>query len=68
MKKKELEDLRSQSIRELEKQAENLIKEIAMQKIELETNKPKDSNILLKKRKKLARIWTIIEEKKITNG
>lgn len=68
MKKKELEDLRSQSIKELEKQAENLIKEIAMQKIELETNKPKDSNILLKKRKKLARIWTIIEEKKIANG
>lgn len=65
MKKKELEDLRSKLIKELEKQAQDLIKEIALQKLEFEANKPKDSNILLKKRKKLARIWTIIEEKKV---
>lgn len=64
MKKKIIQELRGLELRELIKKAEDLRKEIANLKLEFVVNKPKDTNIILKKRKELAAILTIIGEKK----
>lgn len=64
MKKKIIQELRSLDLRELIKKAEDLRKEIANLKLEFAVNKPKDTNIILKKRKELAAILTVIGEKK----
>lgn len=63
MKKKALKELRELDLNGLEKRAEDLRKEIANLKLEFAVNKPKDTNIILKKRKELAAILTIIGEK-----
>lgn len=64
MKKKVIRELRKLDIKELIQKAESLRKEIAHLKLEFAVNKPKDTNIILKKRKELAAILTIIGEKK----
>lgn len=63
MKKKEIEDLRNKSIKELEKEAGELRKEIGKLQLEARVNPPKDTNTLVKKRKHLAILLTIIREK-----
>lgn len=65
MKKKEINELRNLSIKELEKKVNELRKEIARLKLEFAVNPPKDTNILIKKRKELAVILTLITEKKL---
>lgn len=45
------------------KEAENLRSEIAKLRVDYKVNPPKDTNIIFKKRKKLAVILTILEEK-----
>ena len=63
MKKKTLE-LKNKSIIELEKEAENLRQEVAKLRLELKVNPAKDTNILVKKKKIIAVILTLIGEKK----
>lgn len=65
MKKKELKELRNLSISELENKANDLRREITRLKLEFSVNKPKDTNIVIKKRKDLAVVLTLITEKKI---
>lgn len=65
MRKKEIDELRNLSIKELEKKVNDLRKEIARLKLEVVVNQPKDTNILIKKRKELAIILTLITEKKL---
>lgn len=64
MKKKEINQFRSYSVLELEKKVQELRREIAKLQLEFKINQPKDTNILMKKRKQLAVILTLIEEKK----
>ena len=46
------------TINELYKQVEDLRREIVKLKLEAKVNPPKDSNLLIKKRKALARLLT----------
>lgn len=65
MRKKETRELRGKSLEELKKQTEDLRVDIAKTRVELKANPPKDTNVMMKKRKRLARILTIIREKKL---
>lgn len=66
MKKSELmKQLRESSLKELEKKAQALRKEIARLRLEFSVNPPKDTNLLIKKRKELARVLTVIKEKQL---
>ncbi len=62
--KKNLVELHKKSVKDLEKEAKSLREEIAKIRLELKTKPPKDSNLLIKKRKMLARVLTILQEKK----
>lgn len=64
MRKKIIETYRGKSIPELEKNRLQLVKEIALLKLDLKVNPPKDTNALFKKRKTLAVLATILQEKK----
>jgi len=61
---KKIADFKEKSINELEREITKLREDIAKLKIEIKINKPKDTNILFKKRKQLALILTILTEKK----
>ena len=63
MKKKKIE-IKSKSIPELEKAEIKLREEIARLRLELKVNPAKDTNIIMKKRKELAVILTIMSQKK----
>ena len=63
MKKKKIE-IKSKSIPELEKAEIKLREEIARLRLELKVNPAKDTNIIMKKRKELAVILTIMSKKK----
>lgn len=63
--KKIVKDYNSKTIKELEKEKKTLTEEIARLKVELKVNPRKDTNILMKKRKKLAVLLTVLNEKKI---
>lgn len=65
MRKKEVAELKAKSIKELKKKAQVLREEIAKEKVEFEVNRPKDTNTTFKKRKRLARVLTIIREKEL---
>lgn len=60
-----MRELRGKSLEELRKQIEDLRVDIAKTKVELKANPPKDTNMMMKKRKRLARILTIIREKEL---
>jgi len=62
--KKVINKLKQKTIKELEQEVNNLRQEIAKLKIETKVNPPKDTNFLVKKRKKLAQLLTILTEKK----
>jgi len=66
-KKEETEELRSLSIGDLNKKLRLLREEIAISQLEFSVNKPKDSSLIAKKRKLLARLLTIINDKKREN-
>jgi len=61
--KKNIDQLRKKSIKELTSDSESLRLEIIKLKMGEKSNPTKDSNLLTKKRKTLARILTIISEK-----
>lgn len=62
--KKITREYRKKTTTELEKEAQRLRREIAKLKLEAKINPPKDTNLLIKKRKELAIILTLITEKK----
>ena len=62
--KKKISELKGKSKDELEKEVQALREEISKLKLEFKVNPGKDTNILAKKRKKLAVILTLIGEKK----
>jgi len=64
MKSKELQKLRDQNANELRLSAQKLKDEIARLSIEGSVNKPKNSNALGAKKRELAVMLTIINEKK----
>jgi len=61
--KKNIDQLRKKSIKELTSDSESLRQEIIKLKMSEKSNPTKDSNLLTKKRKILARTLTIISEK-----
>ncbi|MCS6956342.1 MAG: 50S ribosomal protein L29 [Patescibacteria group bacterium] len=63
--KKIIKEYKSKTIEELEKEKEILSKEIAKLKIIMKINPPKDTNLLIKKRKQLAILLTVLSEKKL---
>jgi ribosomal protein L29 len=63
MKKNELSELKHRDIKILQEEINDLRKEIVNLKLESKLSPPKDVNSLYKKRKKLAAILTIINEK-----
>jgi len=62
--KKEIKELRQKTIKELEGEISNLRQEIAKLKIEAKVNPLKNTNFLRKKKKQLARLLTVLTEKK----
>ena len=50
--------------KELEKEANSIREEIAKMQLSFKSNPPKDTNNLMKKRKQLAVILTLLSEKK----
>ncbi|HLC94308.1 MAG TPA: 50S ribosomal protein L29 [Patescibacteria group bacterium] len=63
MTKKDMQDLKSKSVEELKAESIALRTEIAKLTIERGINPQKDTNSIMKKRKRLARILTILGEK-----
>lgn len=58
-----IKQLREKTVGELEKETRLLREETAKLKLEFKTNLPKDTNILVKKRKQLARTLMTLTEK-----
>ncbi len=61
--KKITKELKSKTIEKLEKEIQEIRSEIAKLYLETKTNPTKDTNLLIKKRKRLAVILTILTEK-----
>lgn len=61
---KRVSEIRKKSVQDLEKEAKRVEEEIAKLKLENTVNPAKDTNILIKKKKYLAVILTILGEKK----
>lgn len=66
MKKTEIDELRTKTIKELEKEGDEIRKEIAKLQLDFKVNPPKNTNLVVKKRKRLTVILTLINEKKTT--
>ncbi|OGK28670.1 50S ribosomal protein L29 [Candidatus Roizmanbacteria bacterium RIFCSPHIGHO2_02_FULL_40_9] len=64
MKKNEVKKIFDKSLNELQKDVTELRGELARTKVEFMVNKPKDTNILAKKKKQLAVTLTVVNEKK----
>lgn len=62
--KKYLEQIRKKTLKELEKEKIALEEEIAKLKLSEKAFPSKDTNLIYKKRKQLARLLTVISEKK----
>lgn len=62
--KKSTKELQSKSIKELEALSQTLHEEIAKLRLEEKVNPVKDTNVIHKKKKRLAVILTIISQKK----
>lgn len=58
-------ELREKTIKELEKEIVSLREDMAKSKLSFKVNPQKDTNLLSKKRKKLAVILTLLTEKKM---
>ncbi len=63
--KKIVKEYKQKTIKELEKEKELLSQEIAKLKVSFKVNPPKDTNLLIKKRKQLAVLLTVLSEKKL---
>ncbi|MCX7880908.1 MAG: 50S ribosomal protein L29 [Patescibacteria group bacterium] len=62
--KKVVKEWQKKSIKEIENEINKIREEIAKLRIEMKVNPPKDTNILIKKRKNLAVALTILTQKK----
>jgi len=62
--KKIISELKEKSYKELEKDKQNLYQEIAKYQVERKINMQKDTNVLAKKKKRLALMLTLLTEKK----
>ncbi|MBI2641248.1 50S ribosomal protein L29 [Candidatus Roizmanbacteria bacterium] len=62
--KKITKELQNKSVKELQKEAEVLRQEIAKLRLESGINPLKDTNVLIKKRKKLAVVLTLLWQKR----
>ncbi len=62
--KKVTRELKNKSIEELVKDKAKLATEITKLKLEFKSNPPKDTNLLSKKKKRMAAILTMMSEKK----
>lgn len=62
--KKLTKDLRAKSIEELAKRESDLRQEIGKLTLEFKVNQPKNTNQLFRKRKELAVVLTLLQEKK----
>lgn len=62
--KKLVKDLREKSITELVKKENNLRQEIGKMTVELKVSQPKNTNEIFRKRKELAVVLTVLQEKK----
>lgn len=62
--KKEVKELKNKNTLQLEKEIENLRQEISKTILESKVNPAKDTNLIAKKRKKLALLLTVLTEKK----
>ena len=66
--KKTRTELKNKSLKDLEKEEQKLREEIAKMKLEAKVNPLKDTNALVKKRKRLAVVLTLLSEKKETEA
>ncbi len=62
--KKITKEFKDKTVAELEKQVQSIREEIAKAKLNFKANLPKDTNVLVKKRKQLAVLLTVLTEKK----
>lgn len=62
--KKITKEYKAKTIKKLEKEEQILRGEIAKLKLESNVNPPKETNVLIKKGKKLAVLLTVLQEKK----
>lgn len=62
--KKNTKTYREKTVKELEKENSSLREEIAKLRLSFKSNPPKDTNLLMKKRKLLAVLLTVLGEKK----
>lgn len=63
MKKKDILTIKDKSVKELQKEVLDLQNEIAKLKLENKINVPKDTNMLVKRKKRIAVLLTVINEK-----
>ena len=63
--KKHISDLQGKSLEELNKEVATIRSEIAKMKVEAKVKPQKDTNVIKKKEKYLARILTVITQKQL---
>ncbi len=63
--KKNIKKYQQMDIKALEKEILKLREEIARLRLTFKISPPKDTNLLIKKRKELARMLTVLNEKKL---
>jgi len=66
--KKITKELKDKTIKELEKEVPVLREDIAKSRLSFKVNPPKDTNSLDKKKKRLAGILTLLNEKKLVES
>jgi len=66
--KKISKEFKEKTINELEKEKQLIAEELAKLKLLIKINPPKDTNVLVKKKKRLAIILTLLTEKKETDN
>ena len=62
--KKIISELQKKTIKQLEKESFVVREAIAKLRLEIKANPPKNTNLLTNKRKELARVLTVLTEKK----
>lgn len=62
--RKEIQDLTQKAVKELNAEIQKLRDQMAKNRMDLKVNKPKDSNILSKNRRRLAILQTIVSQKR----
>lgn len=68
MKKKQLNELKGKNLNELEKMIKEKVKQLVNLKMQLKTGKLKNFNTYQQERHSLARIKTLISEKKLKSS